>query len=709
MNEQQILKKIEAWDDQDKIQPIIDFIENLSPDEQSVEVMGELARAYNNLYWKNPTEENKKYLEKAIAVLLYLEKEQGDTAYWNYRMAYSHFYLNNLDQAQYFFQKDKDLGGNGNDTEIYLKCIEIAKEKGLTGVEVYSGGKGNIEYPLERFLNHLKTHAPRLVETLLPAVSDTEIASFEQKIGKKLPEDFVQLHKTFSGQKEGSAMFNPQFQRWVAFSEIEEVQQKWIKNLEETFGKNWQTISLNEAYSDVDEVKNTLYSKNWIPFLVGQDYLICIDLEPVNEENYGQVICISYSDYAEQYAVEVLYFELAHWLGDIERGLYMGLITYDEDLNMLRFNATENAPAYYTDDEMTELVYSVEREFGAISEIMEDNDDAVLKCDVFVVPPNEDKDYYTLITSGLGAYKMEMPGDIPYAENIELAINLPASWNPNSHDEKDVWAVQWLKNIAALPVTYHTYLSGGHSIPIGGKIPGTDFVGFVLAHCLKFVKEDETQPVIAQLSEDKKIHFYYLTPVFQEELDYKLEYSADALFDKFIEHDVPYPPVVEVLRPNVCEGYIPDENIHLLDEIQWAFNENIYESLMNFWDAVVGYNEKMGNDLEEYNPFATLFRSPKVKLLYEAWIESEEQLWEYEKLVDTSIFKNSPNEDGLYKAEILALCESLEPTFNAITMLLWIHNSLSNKELYENIFFEGFAIEGYEEDGTPVISLKVGT
>ena len=107
-------------------------------------------------------------------------------------------------------------------------------------------------------------------------------------------------------------MFNPQFQRWVAFSEIEEIQEKWIKNLEETFGKNWQTISLNEAYSDVDELKNTLYSKNWIPFLEGQDYLICIDLEPVNEENYGQVICISYSDYAEQYAVEVLYFELAH-------------------------------------------------------------------------------------------------------------------------------------------------------------------------------------------------------------------------------------------------------------------------------------------------------------------------------------------------------------------------------------------------------------
>lgn len=53
--------------------------------------------------------------------------------------------------------------------------------------------------------------------------------------------------------------------------------------------------------------------------------------------------------------------------------------------------------------------------------------------------------------------------------------------------------------------------------------------------------------------------------------------------------------------------------------------------------------------------------------------------------------------------------ESLELILKLGTMLFWIHNPLSNKELYENIFFEGFAIEGYEEDGTPVISLKVGT
>jgi SMI1/KNR4 family protein len=41
--------------------------------------------------------------------------------------------------------------------------------------------------------------------------------------------------------------------------------------------------------------------------------------------------------------------------------------------------------------------------------------------------------------------------------------------------------------------------------------------------------------------------------------------------------------------------------------------------------------------------------------------------------------------------------------------LQWIHNSLANKELGDHIFFEGFTIEGYEEDGTPVISLELGS
>ena len=51
MTEQQILKKIEVWSDEDDIQAVVDFIESLSVEDKTPEVLNELGRAYNNLYW----------------------------------------------------------------------------------------------------------------------------------------------------------------------------------------------------------------------------------------------------------------------------------------------------------------------------------------------------------------------------------------------------------------------------------------------------------------------------------------------------------------------------------------------------------------------------------------------------------------------------------------------------------------------------------
>ena len=58
MTEQQILKKIDKWNEDDHIQAIIDFIEKLPDASNTSEVLSELGRAYNNLYCLDPSEEN---------------------------------------------------------------------------------------------------------------------------------------------------------------------------------------------------------------------------------------------------------------------------------------------------------------------------------------------------------------------------------------------------------------------------------------------------------------------------------------------------------------------------------------------------------------------------------------------------------------------------------------------------------------------------
>ena len=114
MTEQQILKKIDAWDEQDKIQAIVDFVEGLPVEQRTTQVLSELARAYNNLYWLDQTEENKNHLRKAIEVFKYLEDELSEEAAWNYRIGYSYFFLDDKVNARKHFEKHEELGGCNN-------------------------------------------------------------------------------------------------------------------------------------------------------------------------------------------------------------------------------------------------------------------------------------------------------------------------------------------------------------------------------------------------------------------------------------------------------------------------------------------------------------------------------------------------------------------------------------------------------------------
>ena len=111
MTEQQILKKIDKWNEDDHIQAVVDFIEKLPDESKTTEVLSELGRAYNNLYWLDPTAENEKYLRRAIEVFKYLEQEIGDTESWNYRIGYSYFYLNDIDNARKYLERAPSLSG----------------------------------------------------------------------------------------------------------------------------------------------------------------------------------------------------------------------------------------------------------------------------------------------------------------------------------------------------------------------------------------------------------------------------------------------------------------------------------------------------------------------------------------------------------------------------------------------------------------------
>lgn len=711
MTEKQILAKIDKWDNDDKISAIIEFIEALPVEKKTPAVLSELGRAYNNFYWLDPSEKNREYLQKAVSVFNYI-KDDINPKSWHYRIGYAYFFLDNIEKATEHLSQTKE-----NNAKELLSYLGIAVEKGLKPTEVAPQGELKFEFLLESFVKEIQTKATPLAGVLASGVSDAELDNFEQKIGVQLPEHFRTLHKTFSGQTDNNVLIFNNQQRFVALSEIEAMQQRWLDFVVKNHGNNWQKKELSpDDFFDEDIIKNQLFSKKWIPLLVrtndqGVEEYLCFDFDPIEKDDFGQLISISPNQELDNYFIDYVEQSVWMWFYNTTNSISDEQITYNEEFNSLMFSNNNNGsfePAYYEENDRLALEDYISEHLGKFDDVFHELVSPDIHCDIYVIKPTPERNYYTLVTGGMGAFDMYVPEWYEGAKNAELMIHLPADWNIKSEDEKDYWPIRWLKILARLPIEQQTYLGWGHTIPTGEPLEGTQF------DCFMLVGADDVnnQSALAKLPSGREVQFYTLVPLYEQETLFKLDNSAEALTELFQEKNIPYPPVVDVNRPNVCPDYTASENNAALNDIAWAFNHTNYVGLMQFWDDVRKYNDEIEQDLEHFNPFATIFNAPKVKVIYEVWVKNEKSLFPMEKFVEDpeDIFDEDNAEDGLYQAEIIAEFQSGDNNgFGALELLWNIHNCLQNKELGDHIFFEGFNIEGYEEDGTPVLYLYLGS
>ena len=710
MTEQQILAKIDKWNEDDHIQAIVEFIEKLPHQQKTTAVLSELGRAYNNLYWLDSSEKNQEYLRKAVEVFKYLEEEIGDTESWNYRIGYSYFYLNNIEEAKKYLEKSSSLSGS----QELLHYIAIAEKKGISPQEVIDGGRGQVEYILEYFIRILEEKAPKMLDRLGNSASEQKIEAFEKRLGFTLPESFKQLHRTFDGQTDNKPFFGAS-QRFVSLDEIEIHQQKILDFVKENFGENWQKVQIPEDdFQEEGYIKNQLFNPKWIPFMVQeiegeQNSYLCFDFDNDEQDGlYGQLIAITPSKKLEDYMITYVFSGLFEWLSGTFNKIEEGQIVYSEEKDVLEFlSNSEFEPSYYEEDERTALEDYITTNFGKFENVLHELVSPDIHCDVYVIEPTKEQNYYTLVTGGMGAYDMNIPEGFEGTPNAELVIYLPPTWNIKSEDEKDYWPIRWLKILSRLPIEQNTFLAWGHTVPTGEPLEGTNFTCMLLISA-DDKAEDKDAEVI--LPTGKKVQFYTLVPIYEQEMLYKLENDSGAMLELFTENNIPYPPVIDIHRKNVCSTFEPIQNTGLLDRVYWAFTQEHFPGLMIFWEKVKQYNQEIENDLTDFNPFATIFRTGRIKIMYEAWIKSRKDLYDFEILANENIFNDSPDEDGFYQAIIVAELHSGDSSsFGALELLWLIHNTLANKDLGDHIFFEGFDIEGYEEDGTPLLFINCGS
>ena len=191
-------------------------------------------------------------------------------------------------------------------------------------------------------------------------------------------------------------------------------------------------------------------------------------------------------------------------------------------------------PEVYTEEEMEAVEGHIQQYFGKFENVFHEIVSPDIHVDICIVPPTEERDYYTLVTMGMGAHRMNVPEELAEykLERAELAIALPADWKLDQEsmkDEKWYWPIRLLKTLARLPIASDTWLGFGHTMD-----NEEDFAKDtkLCAAILTGPQGTQDGSEVCPLPGGEEVNFYQVIPLYADELDYKLEHDADALLNK---------------------------------------------------------------------------------------------------------------------------------------------------------------------------------
>lgn len=165
---------------------------------------------------------------------------------------------------------------------------------------------------------------PALSHTLQEGASHEEIEELENVTGVNLPETFKTFYLTCNGQKNGDTGLTEMGE----ILSISAILSKW---------NGWKSLhiknNLTDFKSDPDKgIRDNWFNLKWIPFTYnGSSDHFCIDMDPDNGGNIGQVITI-WHDSPERELVAVSFED---WIKNYIADLKAGKFKYDPELGNL--------------------------------------------------------------------------------------------------------------------------------------------------------------------------------------------------------------------------------------------------------------------------------------------------------------------------------------------------------------------------------------
>jgi hypothetical protein len=181
--------------------------------------------------------------------------------------------------------------------------------------------------------------------------------------------------------------------------------------------------------------------------------------------------------------------------------------------------------------ETDEIEQHFEKYFGKPGMVFHELVSDLVHIDVHQIAPTEERNWWTLFTTGMSARPMKVPAGAEDWRFAELVLQLPPDWKLDEEsfkNERWYWPVRWMKQLARLPHQYDTWLGGYHTIPNGD--PPRPFAAETRFCCWflwPIIADEPAQAV--RLGDGRVVHLLTMHALLPSEMKLKLDGGGEAL------------------------------------------------------------------------------------------------------------------------------------------------------------------------------------
>jgi hypothetical protein len=217
------------------------------------------------------------------------------------------------------------------------------------------------------------------------------------------------------------------------------------------------------------------------------------------------------------------------------------------------FTPPSESPPVRNTENHAAIVAHVQQHIGQVAHVFQEVVSPVLFVDVLVVNPTPERNWHTLVTSGMSSRAMNVPAGAEDFRYAEVMLCLPADWklDPESLNyEEHFWPLRWLRLLARNVHQYKTWLGYGHTVP-NADPPAPFSYNTKLCGVLLIPPQSITQRFRMLDTGLKQIHFLAMVPIYKEELELRLNQNAKTLIQRLSDSGVD--ELLNLKRKNVSQ------------------------------------------------------------------------------------------------------------------------------------------------------------